>query len=463
MPSTHATDSVPKTDLHRQLGLASATALVAGECIAVGIFLTPAGMAKALGSPLWLLLVWLAVGTMTMSGALCYGELSSRFPRAGGGYVYLQEAFGRRVAFLYGWMCLLVMDPGLTASLATGAAAYAAYMFHWPALAIKLAAIAAIWALCILNICSVRFGAGFMRWLTWLKLGLLALITLWAIVFHLGSWSNFVPFVAQRPGSLALGPALGVGMVAAFYSFGGWWEVSRIAGEVRDPGRTLQRAMILGVLLVTSVYILISGVFLYLVPLGQVASDETFVAQVGAILFGPAGGIIFAAIVVVCVLGSLAGFIMAAPRVYYAMAKDGLFLPAVARLQPRFGTPAAAIAIQGLISTLLVAVSSFQQIIAYFIFIAVFFLGLTVAGLFRMRSKSKDAGAAILTPGYPVTPLIFLAFVGLMLAVLILHAPHQSALGVAVVLAGVPVYEVFQRLRGDNEKNNEKNNEKGQP
>jgi len=435
------------TDLRRELGLASATALVAGECIAVGIFLTPAGMAKALGSPMWLLLVWLAVGAMTMTGALCYGELASRFPRAGGGYVYLQEAFGRRLAFLYGWMCLLVMDPGLTASLATGTAAYAAYIFHWPPVVIKVAGVVAIWSLCGLNILSVRLSAGLMRWITWLKLGLLGLLTVWAVVFHLGSWSNFFPFVAQRPGSLALGPALGVGMVAAFYSFGGWWEVSRIAGEVRDPGRTLQRAMILGVLLVTAIYVFVSGIFLYLVPLEKVASDETFVAQVGAILFEPAGGIVFAAIVVVCVLGSLAGFVMAAPRVYYAMAKDGLFLPAVARLQPRFGTPAWAIAIHGAIGTLLVAVSSFQQIIAYFIFAAVLFLGLTVAGLFPMRSKSKDAGTAILTPGYPVTPLIFLSFVGLMLVVLALHAPRESALGVMVVLAGVPVYEVFQRRR----------------
>lgn len=441
------TETPTTTDLRRELGLASATALVAGECIAVGIFLTPAGMAKALGSPMWLLLVWLAVGAMTMTGALCYGELASRFPRAGGGYVYLQEAFGRRVAFLYGWMCLLVMDPGLTASLATGTAAYAAYIFHWSPAVIKLAAILAIWALCLLNILSVRLSAGFMRWITWLKLGVLGLLTVWAIVFHLGSWSNFVPFVAQRPGSLALGPALGVGMVAAFYSFGGWWEVSKIAGEVRDPGRTLQRAMILGVVLVTSVYVLISGVFLYLVPLEKVASNETFVAQVGAILFGPAGGIVFAAIVVVCVLGSLAGFVIAAPRVYYAMAKDGLFLPAVARLQPRFGTPAAAIAIQGAIGTLLVAVSSFQQIIAYFIFVAVLFLGLTVAGLFVLRNKWRDPGAAILTPGYPITPLIFLSFVALMLVVLALHSPRESALGVVVVLAGVPVYQVFQRGR----------------
>jgi APA family basic amino acid/polyamine antiporter len=447
MSTSSIAPPVPKSDLRRELGLASATALVAGECIAVGIFLTPAGMAKALGSPMWLLLVWLAVGAMTMTGALCYGELASRFPRAGGVYVYLQEAFGRRVAFLYGWMCLLVMDPGLTASLATGTAAYAAYIFHWSHAAAKVASVLVIWALCSMNILSVRLSAGFMRWITWLKLGILGLITVGAIAFHLGSWSNFLPFVAQRPGSLPLGPALGVGAMAAFYSFGGWWEVSKIAGEVRDPGRTLQRAMIFGVLLVTLVYVLVSTVFLYLVPLDKVASDETFVAQVGAILFGPTGGIIFAAIVVICVLGGLAGFVISAPRVYYAMAQDGLFLPAVARLHPKFGTPAAAIAIQGAIGTLLVAVSSFQQIVSYFIFIAVFFIGLAVAGLFRIRKSSPASASAIPAPGYPFTPVVYLTFMALTLVLLALRAPRESALGVVVVLAGVPVYEGFQRKR----------------
>ena len=425
--------------------MASATAMVAGECIAVGIFLTPAGMAKALGSPLWLLLVWLIVGAMTLSGALCYGELAGRFPRVGGTYVYLQEIFGRGIAFLYGWMCLLVLDPGLTASLAVGTAGYAAYILRWSPFVIKLAAIGIIWALCLMNIFSVRLSAGFLRWITWLKFGVLGSLMVWAIAFHLGSWSNLAPFVARRPGSLPLAPALGIGMVGAFYSFGGWWEVNKIAGEVRDPVRTVPRALVLGVLAVTAVYISISGVFLYLVPLERVTSDETFVAQAGEVLFGPLGGIVFAAIVVVCVLGSLAAFVMSAPRVYYAMAQDGLFLKAVARLHPRYGTPAGAIAAQGIIGSLLVVVGSFQQIIAYFIFVAVVFLGLTVAGLFVLRKGRQDAGSAILAPGYPFTPLAFLVLVGILLMLIIAHSPRETLLGVAVVLAGLPVYAVFRR------------------
>jgi basic amino acid/polyamine antiporter, APA family len=294
----HSISATRAEGIRRQMGLASATAAVAGEAIAVGIFLTPAGMAKSLGSPFWLLLVWITIGVLAICGALTYGELAARFPRDGGVYVYLEESFGRRVAFLYGWMCLLVLDPGLTAALAMGLASYLAYIIPSAVVASKAVAIFAISVLCVLNILSIRVSAGVLRWTTWLKLALLALLVVWAIAFRLGSLSNFTPFVAQRPGSMPLGPALGAGMVGAFFSFGGWWDVSKIGGEIRDAGRTLPRAMLLGVLLVTGVYVLVSAAFLYLVPLSQVTSDETFVAQAGAVLFGLAGGKIFAAIVV---------------------------------------------------------------------------------------------------------------------------------------------------------------------
>ncbi|MGA9571574.1 MAG: amino acid permease [Candidatus Acidiferrales bacterium] len=445
---TSGTDSTPRLDegLRRQLGLGSAAAVVAGEAIAVGIFLTPAGMAKSLASPFWLLIVWLAVGTMTLCGALCFGELAGRFPSAGGPYVYLRESFGLLTAFLYGWMSLLVLDPGLTAAFAVGFAAYAAYIFHWPPLAAKIAAVAAIWAICLLNIFSTRISAGFLRWITWLKFAVLATLTVWALAFHLGSWSNFVPFVAQRSGALPLAPALGAALVGAFFCFGGWWDAAKIAGEVRDPGRTLPRALALGVISVTAVYIVISAVFIYLVPIERVSSDGTFVAQAGEVLFGPAGGIVFAAIVIMCVLGSLAAFIMSAPRVYYAMARDGVFLKSVARLHPRFGTPARAIIIQGVIASILVALGSFEQIIAYFFFVAVLFLGLTVAGLFVIRRKPEQEETIILTAGYPFTPVAFLTLEVIMLILLATRNPREAALGSAVVLAGWPVFILSPRI-----------------
>ena len=234
-------------------------------------------------------------------------------------------------------------------------------------------------------------------------------------------------------------------MVGAFFSFGGWWDVSKIAGEVRDPGRTLPRAMLLGVLVVTAIYVLVSAAFLYIVPLARVTSDETFVAQAGAILFGRAGGVVFAAIVVVCVLSSLAALILSAPRVYYAMAQDGLFLRAVARTHPRFGTPANAIFIQGLVASMLVSIGSFQQIISYFIFVAVVFLTLTGAGLFIVRSRDRDMTPAFLAPAYPAPLAVFLILMSLLLALLALHNWQAALLGTVVVLAGVPVYSAFQR------------------
>lgn len=427
--------------LKRELGFGSATAAVAGEVIAVGIFLTPAGMAKAVGSPMWLLIVWVVVGAMTLSGALCYGELAGRFPRAGGTYVFLWECFGARIAFLFGWMSLLVMEPGLTAAFATGLAGYAAYIFHWSRLGIKVGAVAAIWGLCILNMVSTKISAGFLRWVTWLKFAVLGTLVIWAIARRLGTWSNFVPFVAQRQGALPLAPALGIAIVSAFFSFGGWWDATKIAGEVRDPAKTLPRALALGVVSVTVIYVLVSGVFWYLIPFEKVTSDEAFVAKAGAVLFGPAGGIVFSAIVVTCVLGSLAAVIMSSPRVYYAMAKDGLFIPAVAKTHPRFGTPARAVAVQGILASVLVALGSFEEIVSYFIFVAVAFIGLAVAGLFVLRRRQQPLEGAMATPGYPVTPLAFLLLSVVMLVLLALHSPRQALLGSAVVLAGVPVFQ----------------------
>lgn len=433
--------------LTRQLGVGAVTALVIGEVIAVGIFLTPAGMARSLGSPFWLLVVWLVMAAMALAGALCYGELAARFPEAGGGYVYLREAFGPAVAFLYGWKCMLVMDPGITAALAVGLASYVAYMVPLSAAAQKIVAVVTIAGLAGVNVIGVRLGARVMQWFTALKLGALGLIAVLALVLRAGHWANFLPFVAQHPGSDPLPGAFAPALVGAFFAFGGWWEISKLAGEARDPARTVPRALALGVAAVAAVYILTSAVFLYLVPLEQVTSGEAFAAQVGTVLFGSAGGRVFAGIVIVAVLGSLLALLMALPRVYYAMARDDVFFKGVAALHPRFGTPGRAIAIQASLASVLVLSGSFNKIVAYFIFVTVLFLALTVGGLFVVRRRSTTAAApAYHTPGYPATPIFFLLLVAVLLLLLAGHNPTQAVLGLVIVGLGVPVYVfVFRR------------------
>ena len=210
---------------------------------------------------------------------------------------------------------------------------------------------------------------------------------------------------------------------------------------MRDPERNLPRALALGVLGVTFVYVLLSAAFIYVVPIESVGSDETFVAQAGKRIFGPAGGPLLAAIVVACVLGSLAGAIMTSPRVYYAMARDGLFFPGVAAIHPRFGTPARAIALHALVAGLLVALGTFGQIIAYFISVAVIFIGLTVAGLFMIRRRANGSGARSF--GYPWTAVLFLTLVAVLLILLAIRSPMQALLGVGVVALGIPFFRLL--------------------
>jgi APA family basic amino acid/polyamine antiporter len=433
-------------ELKRQIGLTTATALVVGEVVGVGIFLTPARMTKAVGSPFWILVVWVVAGLMALCGALCFGELAARRPEAGGGYVYLRDAYGEPLAFLYGWMGLLVLDPGLTATLAVGASSYVGYALGLSHATLTALAVSLIVLLAAVNVRGVRLGGWLVRWLTLLKVAVLLFIVMWGFGLRLGDWGHFAPFVAQREGSTPLSSALTLAFVWAFFSFGGWWDLSKLGGEVRDPARTLPRAYTLGLAVVAAVYILTSAAFVYLVPAERVTSGEAFAAQAGEALFGRTGGIVFTCVVVVAVVGSLASFTMSAPRVYFAMARDRLFLPSVARLHPRFDTPARAIFIQAALATLLVLLGNFDDIIAYFFFAVVLFISVAVAGLFVLRRGGQRA--SFMTPFYPATPIIFLLLSALLLFLLASDKPGQAFLGVGVVALGLPFYYLVFRRAG---------------
>jgi basic amino acid/polyamine antiporter, APA family len=431
-------------DLSRELGLVGATALVVGHVIAVGIFLTPGTIIRTIASPLGVMLLWSVMGALAICGALCYGALAARYPDAGGGYVYLREAYGPRVAFLYGWQCLLIMDPGITAALATGFANYANVLVPLGGWSLRLAAIAAIVAFAIVHIAGVKIGARLLNGVSFLKVALVAGLTVGALASTEGSWSHVVPLAARRDGAIPLGGAVAGAFVAAFFSFGGWWEVTRIAGEVRNPSRNVPRALVWGLVIVTVVYTTLTIAFLYLVPIERVGEGQAFAAQVGQAIMGPRGGSMVALIVIVCVLGSLAALQMMAPRTYFAMARDGVLPAAVAAIDPRFGTPVRAIATQAVLAAIMVALGTFDTIVAYFVFIAVVFITATVAAVFVLRRRDS----AFHVPGYPFTPSAFMAMTVALLALLLMTNPVQALLGIGLVALAIPVYRFVRPSPG---------------
>jgi APA family basic amino acid/polyamine antiporter len=429
--------------LSRRLTLWPAVALIIGQVVAVGIFLTPGAMIRTLASPAWVLLAWAVMGTMGICGAVCYGALAARYSRAGGGYVYLREAYGPQVAFLYGWKCLLIMDPGITAALATGAAAYAGYIVPLGPGSARLVAVGVIACFAGVHILGVGPGARLLTALTVLKILLIAALVALAAAQGTAGLQHFVPFVERRTGAPPLSGALAGALVAAFFSYGGWWEVTKMAGEVRDAPRTLPRALWLGLAAVTLVYVAATLAFIHAIPIEQVGEGDAFVAQVGTALLGKAGGVAVAGVVLVCVLGSVGTMLMFAPRLYFAMARDRLFPAAAAAVDPRFGTPAFAIGIQAVLATVLVLLGTFDTIVPYFVFSTVAFIGLTAAAVFVIRRREPT----FTVPGYPWTPVVFLATVALLLVLLALNNPLQAGLGAIVVAAGLPVYRIVYARR----------------
>ncbi|HTY41152.1 MAG TPA: amino acid permease [Thermoanaerobaculia bacterium] len=432
----------------RRIGLWSAAALVVGHTIGVGIFLTPAQLIGALASPALTLALWVVGGLLVLAGAWTYGELAARYPRSGGTYVYLREAFGERAGFLYGWQAMLVMDPGIVAALAVGLAQYAGVL--WPAAAghQRAVALAVIWALALVNMTGLRPSVLVQNLLTAFKLLALAAIVAVALVAGRGSWANLEPFVARRPGAAPLPVALGLGFISVFYSFGGFWEASRVTGEVRDGARTLPRALALGVAIVTIAYVAVTAAFLYLVPIGAAPTAADLARLAGQAMLGPSGPAALSAVVVVSVLGSAMALVLMAPRVYVAMADDGLFPPALGATSPRTGAPVRATALLAVIASLLVLSGSFDQIVAFFLATALVFIGLAAAGLFAARRRSP-APASFAVPGFPATTVLFLLFLAAAVAAMALARPLQVLAGFALVLLGVPAQLVLAPRRRD--------------
>jgi APA family basic amino acid/polyamine antiporter len=427
---------VASMEQHRQLGLAGTIAVVTGESIALGIFLTPAAMAKSLGSPLLLTAIWCGMGLITMCGALCYSELAVRFPHAGGEYVYLREGYGTRIAFLYGWMSAAVLDPGLAAALAMGCTPYILSLFGIsPHIQLWIPALILI-GLAVLNYVGTHLSRRVMSTANLLKIAVLLCLVAWAWLSGHSSTSNLLPLAQRRPGSEPIFGAIAGATVNAFFSFGGWWEAGKVAGEVRNPRRNLPLAFTYGVLIVTAVYLLVTFAFLSVVPLDRIVSNTAFVAQFGEALFGNLGGKILSACVLLSVLGGLMALTLAAPRVYYAMAKDGAFFAAFGRLHPRFQTPANAVLLQTTLSLLILSFGAFDRILSFIIFSAICFLALSAATLFRLREP-------VTRWWYPAAPILFLLGCTIINLLILMHDPIPAIVGLAAVLCGDPIRRIF--------------------
>jgi len=429
----------------RQMGVWAATAVVTGEAISLGIFLTPAGMARSLGSPALLGAVWCGMALVTLAGALCFTELAVRFPQAGGEYVYLRHGFGRRVAFLYGWMAAVVMYPGVAAALCVGSVPYVRSLVPLPGwLAAVLPALILL-ALGVTNYAGTRLSGSFMTALNCLKVPVLVALVGWALVSGQATLAHLAPLTLRRAGSDPLASAIAGAAISAFFCFGGWWEAGKIAGDVRNPRRTLPIAFTAGVLIVTAIYLLVSFAFVAVVPMDRIQDNTAFVAQFGQALFGAQGGRVLSACVLLCVFGGLMVLSMAVPRVTYALAREEAGSAAhsgplafFARLHPRFGSPANAVLLQTGMALAVLALGAFDRILAFIIFSAVVFLALTVATLFRTAEPVKRWW-------FPIAPIVFIAGSGVLAAMLLMHSPWPSLLGAAIVLAGLPVRWLLRR------------------
>ena len=427
------------------LGLWSATALVIGHTIAVGIFLTPAELIGAVASPALTLGLWIVCGALLLAGAFTFGELASRYPRAGGLYVYLREGWGERIAFLYGWQSLLVMDPGITAALATGFSEYVVVL--WPASsgAERWLAIAVIWTLAALSMAGLRLSARVLSVITAVKLAAFAAVILVAFGVGRGSWSHYEPFVNRHDTAVPIGEAVALGLVSVFFSFGGFWEASRIAGEVRDAKRIMPAALTLGVTGVTLIYLAMTTAFIYLVPVQQATGAAEFARHAGEAMLGTAGPSVFAVIVVLSVLASALALLIMAPRLYVAMSDDGLFPSALATVNAAT-SPARATALLALIASAFVSVATFQQIVAFFMCAAMGFVALAAAALPVVRRRTPGE-PAFRAPGYPVSTALFVALVLGVVILLAVNRPLQAIAGVGIVLLGLPAHRLLARQR----------------
>jgi APA family basic amino acid/polyamine antiporter len=431
---------------------------LAGGIIGSGIFLTAKDIAINTRLPWLFLTVWVVGMGMALLACFAFAELGSMFPDAGGQYVYMREAYGDTAGFLYGWMYFTVSATGTVAALGVGFATYLSQAF--PALHAEqvviplrfvditrghLIALAAIALQTLINVLGVKKGAILQNVATWAKFAAIAIFVIGGLALGRGSWDHFRHSLPEAPSSASFVTGIGIALIAVFWAYDGWVYVTFVAGEVKNPQRNLPRALIWGLMLVGVVYISINTVYVYALPMNEVAAQEA-VAQTAAIsMFSSRVAPWLSLMVALSCFGAMAPCLMSGARVYYAMAEDGIFFHALARVHPRWHTPVTSLVLQAIWSAVLALSGKYDQLFTYVTFMMVLSYVLTVAGLFVLRRKKPDMPRPYRCTGYPWTPAIYVVLASLWAMNAAVEKKKETLWGAVIVALGVPFYFYWKR------------------
>ena len=426
--------------------------MVVGTIIGASIFVQPSEVTGQVPSMAGAALVWLTAGVLTMLGALVVAELASSMPASGGVYVYLREQFGDWLGFLWGWAMFWVMHSGIIAAIAMVFASYAAFIVPLDDLSTRLVAVATILVLSAVNYRGVRHGSNLQAMLTLVKVAAIVLIVVVGLALGQPAASNADSGTAAALGGESAVAVKGFAILgggslsdfalavsAALFAFGGWHMVSYNAEETIEPRTTIPRALVWGVAIVTTCYIALNGVYFYVLPLDIVIQSQHVAADAADAVLGAGGAKAMTALVLISTFGALAGIILSGPRVYYAMARDGLLFDWVGQVHPRFRTPHRAILLQAFWSSALVLTATYRELFTRVVYTEWIFFGVMALGLIKLRS-SKSRLPEYRMIGYPVTPLVFALAAFAIVINHVVNDPAGSLSGLGVVVAGLPVF-----------------------
>ena len=454
---------VQQPNLVRGLSLLDSVLLLVSGIIGSSIFLTAKDIAGPLPNPILFFLVWILGGVISLCACVAFAELGSMFPDSGGQYIYLREAYGDLVAFLYGWMLFAVANGGTIAALSVASAAYMGniipaisqehVIFSLAGMAFTRAhavGLGLIVVLTYVNVFGLRWGALLQNLSTWTKFSAMAVFVVLGFSIGKGHWSNFT---ANAPGGLSMGlsagqlvSALGVGLIAVFFAYDGWVYITWVAGEVKDPRRNVPLAMVLGVLAVGAIYLAMNMTYVYALPLNEIARHETIAHAVAAQLFSPGTAGWLSAMIAISCFSAAAACTLSGSRVYLAMAQDGVFFRRMAVIHPEWRTPAFSLIGQGIWAAVLTMSGRYDQLYTYVIFGMVLSYTLTVIGLFILRWKRPDIPRPYRCTGYPWLPAIYV-LVGVAWTLnTIIQRPTEAFWGALIVAVGIPGYLYWKRM-----------------